>query len=141
MTRWAKLLFGVAGLALLLGAATFFVEKSYADKAVLVQRVQIDSAASGLFGESEPTPIGSPQLMIIDDPKAFLTSGDPNGARLVDDAYLQEKGIYPLQLKTVEFTAGTVRLAAFGIGGLLAVLGWFAGRRRARKPEPSSNPV
>ena len=95
------------------------IRDSYAKRAVLTQRVQIDSAGASLFGDGS-TAIGSPQLMIIDDPKAVVTGSEKSNVRQVDDAYLKAHSIYPLQLKTVDFTVNLVRLTlmvtfAFGL--------------------------
>jgi len=98
-----------------------FVRSSYTNRAVMTQRVQVDSADK-LFGDG-PTLIGSPQPMIIDDPKAVV--GTKDGIRQVDDAYLQSHHIYPLQLKTVDFTITWTRilcLAGLVVGALAFVL-------------------
>lgn len=99
------------------------IRESYSSRAVLTQRVQIDAAGASLFGDGA-TPIGSPQLMIIDAPKAIV--GKPkDGVRQVDDAYLQKNHIYPLQLKTVDYTIAWIqKLLAAGIviGALIAVV-------------------
>jgi hypothetical protein len=117
----------VAGIVVtvlcLVGLATApSIRDSYKSRAVLTQRVQIDQAGATLFGDGT-TPIGSPQLMIIDDPKAIV--GQPkskDGPRQVDDAYLKTHGIYPLQLKTVDYTLhlAQITLIAGVIVGLLA---------------------
>lgn len=121
-----------------LGALTVpFVRQSYSAKAILTQRVQVDSADK-LFDDG-PTPIGSPQKMIIEDPKAVV--GTKNGVRMVNDAYLQQHHIYPLQLKTVDFTldnarTGFIALSLCGWG----VLGLIYSRRKRlaaqSQPEP-----
>jgi hypothetical protein len=107
----------------LVGLATLpSIRDSYKARAVLTQRVQVDKAGASLFGDGM-TPIGSPQLIIIDDPKAVIGKPDSkDGIRQVDDAYLQSHGIYPLQLKTVDYTvhlAQMALIAAVIIGGLL----------------------
>lgn len=120
-----RICIGLAVCALLGLVATFPLESSFASRAKKVQRVQID-AASSLFDEAG-VPIGTPQEMIIDDPKAFLGKKDESGAELVSENYLQEKGIYPLQLQTVRFLMGNARIGlgigavAFAVAGLLLV--------------------
>ena len=109
------------------------VTSSFRDRAVLTQRVQVD-AADKLFGDG-PTPIGSPQRMIIDDPKAIV--GTKDGIRQVNDAYLQEHHIYPLQLKTVEFTVENARLGLI-VGLVIGWLAFFLVRRKERKDEQNS---
>lgn len=118
-----------AGLGLLAAAISYPVESSYASRAKLVQRVRAD-AADALFG-GEATPVGSPQRLIIDDPKAFTGKTSEGGALEVDEGYLEKNGIYPLQMQTVSYVAGLVRLA----GVVLAVVGVLAAvlvGRRAR---------
>jgi hypothetical protein len=121
---------GVAIAALCaLGIVTLpMVTASYKAKAVLTQRVQVD-AADKLFGDG-PTEIGSPQLMIIDDPKAIV--GTKDGVRQVNDAYLTSHHIYPLQLKTVDFTVENARLGLV-IGLVIGWLAFFLVRRIEKK--------
>lgn len=118
-----------AGLGLLAAAISYPVESSYASRAKLVQRVRTD-AADALFG-GEATPVGSPQKLIIDDPKAFTGKKSAGGAALVDEAYLEKNGIYPLQLQTVSYVAGLVRLAGASVG-VVGVLAAIVVGRRAR---------
>lgn len=138
MTRWAKVLFGLAGLALVLGVSTLAIESNYASKAQLVQIVQVDQTASELFGDAEPTPIGSAQQMIITDESVFLEGSSSGGARLVDDAKMKAAGVYPLQLKTVEFTLGLLRVGLMIGAALLAVIGAVVARRQRRTDLVSS---
>jgi hypothetical protein len=134
MGRALILLAGLAGLLLLL---TFPVERSYASRAQWIQRVEVDEAASMLFDDAGYTLVGSPQRLIIGDPEAFVPGEGPGGARLVSEAYLLENGIYPLQLKTVEFATGLARWAT-GIAGAGFLLGgaWM-GRRGSKVTGPS----
>jgi hypothetical protein len=120
----------LAAAALIGFLLTFVVYSRYASRAQLVQRIEYNETNALLLGEPGP-PIGSPQRMIIDDPKAFLEGEGPGGARLVNDVYLRQQGIYPLQLQTVGFIAGLARLA---LAGLLAVslAGWWLTSRRLR---------
>ena len=115
-----KLLMSAGVAAATLGAmgsiSLPFVRQSFAAKAVLTQRVQVD-AVDKLFNDG-PTPIGSPQKMIIDDTKAVV--GTKDGVRLVNDAYLQAHHIYPLQLKTVDFAVENARTGFL----ILFILGW-----------------
>jgi hypothetical protein len=90
--------------------ASFPVEASFERRSVLAQRVEVDEAAAGLFGEGpEYREIGSPQRVIVDEPGAFI---DHEGRKLLNESYLREKRIYPLQLRTVSFTATLVRVSA-----------------------------
>ncbi|MEJ5170713.1 MAG: hypothetical protein WHU10_06980 [Fimbriimonadales bacterium] len=118
--------------ALVVLAAGFFVERHLASKAMLAQRVRLpDSNVEALFG-GEPTPIGSPQMYVILDPRALLPEKGPDGVARLDDGYLQRTGTYPLQLKTVEFVGGIVRWASAGLAGLCLGNAWYLSRRRAR---------
>ncbi len=114
--------------------ASFAVESSYAGRAVLAQRVERDSAAD-LFddtGAGGTRPIGSPQMYVISDERAFLPEAGPDGSKLLSDDYLKEKGIYPLQLKTVQFVASMARLGTGGVVGLGLAVFYFARRRAAK---------
>ncbi len=139
-------------LALAVFGATWPIEKWFASRAVLCQRVE-PSAESALFGEVG-TKIGSPQMVIVSDPKAFLSSslegsappsaspsplegeglpgsgrdGVGGGARLLNERYLRENGIYPLQLRTVRFFAYWTRIGC-AAAAILAVLALFWIRR------------
>jgi hypothetical protein len=117
----AWILFGLAAVALVVSVP---VENGYVAKSNLIQRVQI-SEADRLFG-SQGTPVGSPAQYIIEDEKAFVGSTD-DGTRLVDQAYLDANGIYPLQLKSVQSTIGYVRIGAIAaafIFGAVGILAW-----------------
>jgi hypothetical protein len=130
-----KIGIGVAILAVLAMVGAFVTEQSFASRAVLAQRVERDETAE-LFGDAG-TPIGSPQRLIIDDEGAFLPGEGEGGARLVSEKYLTEKGIYPLQLKTVSLISG---IAKWGSGaGLLVGLGLVGlGLRRQRSTSVGS---
>jgi hypothetical protein len=101
--------------AALAAAASVPVEGSFSSRAKLCQRVEPSKAAE-LFGDAGNF-VGSPQDMIVDDPKAVLAGQGPDGSTLLDESYLREHGIYPLQLKSVRFVGHWVRL-----GGLLLML-------------------
>ncbi len=113
-------------------SATVPILSSYQGRAEMIQRMRVDASADALFGDPSGTPLGSPQKMIIGDPKAFLPGTGDGGVKLVSENYLTQHKIYPLQLRTVEFIIGNVWLGA-GIGlviGLLAL--WFTGRKQKR---------
>lgn len=124
------LFFVVAIAGLLLAIATFPMASSYEGKAKLVQRMRIDDA-SALFGEAG-TPVGSPQKLIIDDPKAFSGSKTPEGAEIVDEGYLEKNKIYPLQLQTVTYVTGLARIAGVVMLVVSGFLGWFLRKRSKR---------
>ena len=106
-----------AGMVGLLGST--IARQVYSSQAQLIQRVNpIDPDIAALTGETG-NPVGEPQLMIIKDKGAFLEGETTEGAKLVDDSYLKDKGVYPLQLKTVKFATQMTLLAslvATGVG-------------------------
>ena len=130
MKLLTKLSLIAAVLAFLVALATVPVESSYASRAQLMQRMQ-KSAGDDLFGD-QGTPIGSPQQFIVDDPKAILKEKGENGVTLLDENYLLEKKIHPLELQTVRYVSGLVRLASGGAGVLLLLI-FLAFRARGRR--------
>lgn len=116
-----------AALGAIVAIGSFPVESSYSGKAQLVQRVRKD-AADDLF-ESSGSPVGSPQLLIIEDPKAFTGEKSPEGAAFVDEGYLEMNKIYPLQMKTVSYVAGLARLGGGAVLVVGLVVGWWSRRR------------
>ncbi len=131
-----RLLVVLAALSALAFLATFAIEGSYASRAKLIQRVSVDPALAALGDEG--TPIGEPALMIVDDPEAFLGKQTPDGAEMVSETYLQEHKVYPLQLKTVRYVAGLVRLGSGAAAVLLGLAAVFA-RKRSLRPEASKS--
>lgn len=123
----------LAVLALLALIVSLSVGTLLLRDAVLVQRVEPSAGASALFGDSSGpgTPIGSPQRLIVRDEAAFLPGEGPGGARYVSETYLRERGVYPLQAKTVELVR---LLAALGSAAALLVCGglWLWAGRRVR---------
>jgi len=121
----------LAVLALVALIASLVVGTLLLRGAARVQRVEPVAGASALFGDAPGpgTPIGSPQRLIVRDAAAFLPGRSPEGARYVDETYLRERGVYPLQAKTVELGR---TLAAAGSAAALLLFGglWaWAGRR------------
>jgi hypothetical protein len=112
-------------LAVVVFIGSFVVSSVLTQGAVLAQRIE-PSAASSLFADGgSGTPIGSPQVVVIRDEAAFLEGSAEGGARLVNEQYLRENSIYPLQVKTVEFFRNIVALVA-GLGAVL--MGWLWSR-------------
>lgn len=132
--RW---LFRIAlAIAVLSGIAIVgasIVRSGYAGKAQLIQRVEYDAASAELLG-TPGTFVGSPQPMIIEDPKAFVKGNGPQGSKLVDEKYLRDHSIYPLQLQTVDFLADNTRYAATVALIVSAVVAIFA-KIRLKKHE------
>jgi hypothetical protein len=125
----------LAVLALVVCIASFVVAGVLSNGSSLVQLIQPeDAAVAGLFaeeasGEPTGTKLGSPQVMVIRDQQAFLEGTGAQGERFVSQKYLDEKQIYPLQVKTILFfrniTALISALGAVLMGGL-----WFWSRSR-----------
>lgn len=137
MKHLARLSLIAAIVAFAVAVATWPVESSYASRAQLMQRMQ-KSAGDDLFGD-QGTPIGSPQMSIVDDPKAILPEKGEKGVTLLDENYLQKNSLHPLQLQTVKYVASMVRLAG-GIAGLVLLAITFALQSRARRaaaPKPA----
>lgn len=136
MKALVKLVLATAVLSFLVGVATVPVESSYASRAVLMQRMQ-KSAGDDLFGD-QGTAIGSPQQFIVDDPKAILNEKGQNGVTLLDENYLLEHKIHPLELQTVHYVAGLIRTASLGVGVVLLILGLFLRARGQQRISPQS---
>jgi hypothetical protein len=86
---------------------------------------------AALFGDGPGTRIGSPLKYAISDPAAFLSGTGSAGERFLNEAYMREHGIYPLQVKTVWFVQRAVALAASLAALLMGAFLWFtAGSRR-----------
>jgi hypothetical protein len=126
----------VATLSLIVLVASWPVVSGYEGRASLIQRVVVDKTAGDLFGDANE-PVGSPQELIIDDPKAFVSGSGPNGSKLVSESYLQEYKIYPLQIKTVRYVAGLVRLGA-GVGLALGLLVLLTATIRRKQPSTAT---
>jgi hypothetical protein len=114
----------VIALSTLAFGTSFLVENNFASRAVLTQRIQ-ENAGSALFDDNNEKgdTVGSPQPMIIDDPKAVISERSGDKPRLVSQKYLDEHKIYPLQLQTVKAIASMVRVGA--VGALVVALALF----------------
>lgn len=102
--------------------ATFPLQASYHGKAKMVQRVQ-KTASSDMFGD-EGTPIGEPMMTILDDEKAFMGPADASGTYKVDETYLTDHKIHPLQLKTIDFLASMARIGFVISTAVFGLVGW-----------------
>lgn len=135
LLKFLAVLAAFAGVVGLLGSA--IVQQVLRSRSQLVQRITpYDKDTAALTGEPGDL-IGEPQLMVIEDQAAFLPGASEKGTRLADDNYLKSHNVYPLQMKTVDFVGGIVRLASAGLtlGGLALLL--FVKRRAIRR---ESNP-
>lgn len=122
MKTISKILVIVSVVCLVGFIGSLVVEQSYTSRAKTYQLVRKSQEAQ-LFGEVGDK-IGTPQEFIIDDEKAVLPEPLEDGTPALDDGYLKEHNLYPLQLRTVREVAGMSRLAigaALVVSGLLAV--------------------
>ena len=124
----ALLAMGAVGLV-----GSFVVPKALLSKARMIQRIKPYDADTQTLTGDPGSPVGEPQLMVIDDDKAFLKGPDEGGAMLVNDDYLKSKHIYPLQVKTINFVANLIRRGAFAFALVgLALTLWCKKAGRAR---------
>lgn len=140
MKKATIFLLGLALVGLVGRIATQIIATNMVAKAELIQRItpaeKEIAALTGDVGE----PLGPPQMMIVNDEKAFLAQKGKEGQRLVDDAYLQKHGIYPLQVKTVNYVAGLVGYAFLAIFLLGLIAGFLVERRPSKLATPKQNP-
>jgi len=129
-----KLFGGIAvGLGLIGLSGSVIVPARLMSQTQLVQRMIPYNAETATLTGDVGTPVGEPQQMIITEEAAFLPGKSEFGANLVNDNYLKEKGIYPLQVKTVNFIAGPVRLGAgIAIVVRIGILLWVNGPLRRK---------
>lgn len=127
----ARVLLWIGCLAITLLVLAHGTERFLASRAVWAQRVMPANAeVEALFGD-EPSPIGSPQLYVVFDGRAFLPTKAESGVLQLDESYLKRTGTYPLQLKTVEFVGSLAKWSAAAVA-LLALGGRWLLLRRAR---------
>ncbi len=129
MNWWRRIGIGLATVGALVLIVSFVGRQVFASKAQVVQRVQPSSGAE-LFGDVGEK-IGKPESIILNDPKAFLEGKSEDGFPMVNEAYLKEHKIYPLQLKSVEFVS-TVGMVGGGVGFVLGVVLLRMGLRQRR---------
>jgi hypothetical protein len=132
-SRLRPLWLGLAIFGLIVLIGSFVVSSVLTQNAVLAQRVEIQGAGvAALFGNENEVgkPIGSPQRLIINDPKAFLEKTGENGLRFVNDQYLQDNKIYPLQVLTVEFFRNIIAFIA-ALGSLVMFGLWRLSKPKA----------
>ncbi len=97
-----------------------------------------DADVVALRGETGPgTLVGKVGTYLIADPAAFLEGSGKTGERFVSQTYLEQKGIYPLQTKTVWFFHFFVVLFS-GLGILIFGLPWWILGRLRAAAAPSS---
>jgi hypothetical protein len=133
MQKLPTILLALIVIAVVTVVLSFIIAGFVSRGAQPVQLVQPDEAGlNSLFADSSGvpgTPIGSPQTMIIADPKAFMEGTGSSGERYVNDAYLRANNIYPLQVKTVNFFRDSVAWVAGMAALLMTVFRWWWLRR------------
>ena len=138
--QWKRVCRFLALLAVAVFVISYPVTWFIARDGQLVQRIiPADASVSALFNDSGPgTPFGEMGVYLIRDPAAFLKGTGKKGERFVSQTYLDEKGIYPLQTKTVWFFHFLVALVS-GLGALIfGLLWWSLNRDRVARPAPSA---
>ena len=138
--RWFAVLglLALAVVALALGTAAYLSSQGQRVQLVVPQA----ASTSALFGDSGPgTLIGTPQNIIIRDSGAFLAGAAPDGSRYVSDTYLKAQGLYPLQVKTVQFVGSLVSLAALAAALVFGLLWWWSRRQRTVNPAAGQAPL
>jgi len=137
--QWQKVSGFLALLALVVLLLSYAVAWWMTRDGQLVQLVIPESAdVMALRGESGPgTLVGKAGIYLIRDPAAFLEGTGTRGERFVSQTYLEQKGIYPLQTKTVWFFHFFVVLVS-GVGALIfGLLWWSLSRPRGARSAPS----
>jgi hypothetical protein len=133
MQKLPTILLALIVTAVLAIISSFLVALFVSRDAQLVQLVQPGEAGlNSLFADSSGVPgtaIGSPQTMIISDPKAFMEGTGSSGEKYVNDAYLKANNIYPLQVKTVNFFRDSVAWVAGVAALLMTAFRWWWMRR------------
>jgi hypothetical protein len=119
----------VIAVSALVGVGSWIGENNLAGQAKKVQLVK-PSEGAALFDEVGEN-IGSAQELIIPDQAAFMDKTTPEGVPYVNDAYLKEKGIYPLQLQTVRYVGAMTRYGAIA-GLVIGILGLLLANRKLK---------
>ena len=117
---------------------TIPIRLSYLNKAKMIQRIQ-KSTSADLFGD-EGIPIGQATMLVIDDPKAFIGGPDANEVYKVDEGYLTEHKVYPLQLKTINFIMFWTKVLSL-LGAMVGMVGltWINQKAKLTKPRPTAS--
>lgn len=85
--------------------------------------------AAELFGENQSNVyIGSPQKFLALPTQAYMQGVGEKGAQLIDNVYLKQNGIYPFQVKTIEFIRNVVAICSI-LGGALMLYLWAKANR------------
>jgi hypothetical protein len=133
LVRFKTVFLSLAILAVLILIGSQITSGILTRDAVFAQRAEKLEAAE-LFGDTqEQVLIGSPQKFLALDPKAFMEGTGDQGAKLINDVYLRENNIYPIQVKTVEFFRDLTLLACLLGGGLMFGL-WLLANRSTTRP-------
>jgi hypothetical protein len=128
LTRFKTVFLVLAIAAAVVGVGSLLTSVVLTRNAVFAQ-LAIKQEAAELFGDgAKEVLIGNPQNFLALDPNAYLEGTGENGAKLINDTYLRENNIYPIQVKTVEFLRNLIGLICLVGGGLMLFLWRFASR-------------
>jgi hypothetical protein len=128
LTRFKTVFLGLALMAGVVGLGSVLTSSLLTRNAVYAQ-LALKNEAAELFGDnSQKTLIGSPQVFLALAPQAFFEGTGENGAKLLNDSYLKQNNIYPIQVKTVEFVRNVIVLVC-AVGGALMLGLWQLARR------------
>ena len=135
LAKFKIVFLSLALLAVVLALGGVIASSILTRDAVFAQRAEKLEAAE-LFGDSgERLLLGSPQKFLALDAKAFLDGTGDQGAKLLNDVYLRENKIYPIQVKTVEFFRNITLLACLLGGGLMFGLWLLANRSKPNQSQ------
>jgi hypothetical protein len=89
--------------------------------------------AAELFGENQSNVyIGSPQKFLALPAQAYMQGLGEKGAQLINNTYLKQNGIYPFQVKTVEFIRNVIAICSI-LGGALMLYLWARANRLSQR--------
>lgn len=132
MARFKTVFLVLAILAGVLGIGSVVASSLLTRNAVYAQRAEKLEAAE-LFGDNQQnTLIGNPQIFLALPEKAFMEGTGDKGAKLIDETYLKQNNIYPIQVKTVEFIRNVLLVISL-LGGLLMLFLWRTASRSSAK--------
>jgi hypothetical protein len=132
LARFKTIFFALAILAGVLLVGSLVASSLLLRGSVYAQLAERLEAAE-LFGESQNNVyIGSPQKFLAFPPEAYLQGIGEQGAQLINNAYLKQNGIYPFQVKTVEFIRNIIAICSL-LGGMLMLLLWATANRLSQR--------
>ena len=132
LSRFKTVFLALAIAAGVVGVGSLLTSSLLTRNAVFAQ-LAIKQEAAELFGDgAREVLIGNPQTFLALDARAFLDGTGENGAKLINDTYLRENNIYPIQVKTVEFLRNLIVLVCL-VGGALMLVLWRVASRPSQR--------